>query len=148
MLQAYSSDLLPNWVKEDRNQESRLHREIANLQKRYEAFHFYIDRSEENGTLYAHGTLFTASENAYKIRLYFPEIYPNCQPLPVVMDDDIIQDYRNRTYDFPSNFGLQKQGVAMRITDIGEKWKTDHLATTALDSAVIWLHKYEIWKNQ
>lgn len=148
MLQPCSPDILPNWVKDDRNQESRLEQEIADLREYYEVFRFYVDRDEENGALYAHGILFTISGNIYKVRLYFPEIYPYCQPLPVIMDDDVIEDYLGNNHDFPSNFGIQKQGVAIRVTDIGKKWNPRKFASATLDATTIWLHRYEVWKNK
>lgn len=147
MLQPYSPDILPNWVKDDRNQKARLEQEIADLQEQYEAFRFYIDRDEENGALYAHGILFTINGNVYKVRLYFPEIYPGCQPLPIIVDDDVIRDYMEYPHDFPSNFGIQKQGVAIRVMEIGERWNPDKPLSLTLTAAMIWLHQYELWKN-
>lgn len=146
MLQPYSPDILPNWVKDDRNQKVRLEQEIADLREQYEAFHFYVDNDEDNGALYAHGILFTFNKNVYRTRLYFPEIYPECQPLPIIMDSDVIWDYLEHSHDFPSNFGIQKEGVAICITEIGEKWDPNKLLSFTLTATTIWLHRYEVWK--
>lgn len=127
---------------------ARLKYEKENMKKQYPQFDFHADPENPN-VLCIDGFIITQLENAYHLRIYFPENYPYAPPLPVILDPDILNEYQDK--GFPHTRGSQKGGVALCVIKpddtIGQPWTPKLSSLAMVKFAATWLQAYELWKE-
>ena len=141
-----------DWV--EKNPEKffgRLEYEMEEMKLKFPSFQFV----QKNGGLYVEGPIITKKSrdgrrggNVYLVRAYYPSNYPYTPPIPVVMDEDVVDHCTsNGMHDF-HNYGHYEDGglklCVMKPDDvIGEGWKPKYSVVTIVSYISTWLHAYE-----
>ena len=138
----------PNWVKKYGGERGirRLRYEMEKLATTYPHFRFGIC---DGDTLFIDGYIITAQKSAYRLRVYYPEDYPNKPPIPVALDPDVIEWYNQG--NIKHTRGEYRDGeIHLCVMDpndtVGQGWNPSLSAITMIHFAVKWFHAVEIWR--
>lgn len=142
-----------NWIKKDPEKFlRRIENEMEQMSLKFPLFHF-IQQGDE---LYVEGPIITTKSengrhggNVYLVRAYYPQDYPYSPPIPIVMDEDVVDHcIRNGMHDF-HNYGKYHDGglklCVMKPDDnIGEAgWNPKYSIRAIINYIAAWLHAYE-----
>jgi len=138
---------LPTWaMKNTEKYGRRIIHEHQMLEEQYPLFELQM----QNQKMYAEGVLITGNRNIYKVRVCYPDDYPNSPPIAYILDKDVMRDS-----SVPHTYGVSDSGdgtEGLRICvlnphdSVGQSWQPNFSVVTIIHLAVMWLHAYEVWK--
>jgi len=132
---------MPNWVQnEDDESIDRLRREVAAIAN-FPAFSYRV--LEDTGMMFAEGILELASGNAYMLRIYFPDNYPNSPPYSIIKEQSVFEAYVQNK--IPCTNGINMNGVQIipYLYPVEEQSEITGISMFYLTAR--WLSAYEGW---
>ncbi len=136
---------LPNWVGKDPGKFlPRLKQEVDLLNAAFPFFKVLM----AGDVMYAEGVIVTINQNAYKVRLYYPEDFPYSAPDAVVMDRDVKAYCLSQGMHSAHHRGERDGGVTLCVLKpddrVGTGWEPKKGGYFILNIAAAWIHAHEV----